>query len=166
MEIESTRFSDYIWDVQAGLTTDELDPFTQNVYNSHYWIIDFKNVDKIQLWYNNLPAGKNVNCVIGPVKALPIIPITISNPIISIEGEKIEFPVTMESGMWLELTSDNNCKLYRLNGELHSKVKVKGIIHKLNSGNHNISFSCENKDKVSSRVKVTVISEGDLLINK
>ncbi len=164
VEIESTRFSDYIWDVQAGLTTDELDPFTHNVYNSHRGAVNFKNVDRLQLWYNNLPEGKNVNCVIGPVKALPIVPVTISNPSVTIGDETIVFPVTMKSGMWIELMSENNFILYGPNGEVLSDVKVKGSIPELQTGDNEVSFSCDNNTDVNIRVKVTIINEGDPLL--
>ena len=33
-------------------------------------LVQFNNVDKLQFWYNNLPAGRDVKCVIGTVKAL------------------------------------------------------------------------------------------------
>ena len=69
VEIESSEFSNYIWP-DTGFY----------VYDSYRHTVQFNNVDKIQLWYNNLPAGKEVNCVIGTVKALPLVPITVIDP--------------------------------------------------------------------------------------
>jgi hypothetical protein len=160
VEIESTRFHDYIWE---DLTTNELDPFTHHVYSSHRTRVQFTSVDKLQIWYNNLPANKEVNCIIGQIKALPIIPNTISNPSVTIEGKRIEFPVTMESGMYLELKSESDCKLYSPEGKLLQELPIKVKIPELKSGNNEISFSCEKNNKVSARVKVTIINEGDPL---
>ena len=75
VEIESSEFSNYIWP-DSGFY----------VYDSFRHTVQFNNVDKIQLWYNNLPAGKEVNCVIGTVKALPMVPITVIDPEITVGG--------------------------------------------------------------------------------
>jgi len=152
VEIESSEFNNYLW-------PDEY----FNVYNSYFYTVKFNTVDKLQLWYNNLPSGKKVSCNIGPVKALPIIPITINNPSVTIGEEKIVFPVKMESGMFLELNSEDDCKLYGSKGELLQEVNIKGEIPSLQSGINEIFFSCEGLKGISSRVQVTVISEGDPL---
>ena len=162
VEIESTKYSDYIWETHKE--TREI-PEGFNVYNSYKGTVRLNSVDKLQLWYNNLPAGKEVNCTIGPVKALPMVPVTISNPVITIEGEEIEFPVTMESGMYLELKSENDCKLYGPRGELIQNVTFKGRVPELQSGNNEISFTCKGTNNISSRVKVTLINEGEPLYN-
>jgi hypothetical protein len=149
VEIESSRFNDYMW-------PDEY----FNVYNSYFYTVRFNTVDKLQLWYNNLPAGKGVSCTLGPVKALPLVNITITNPSVTIGGETVVFPVTMESGMFLEMNSENDCKLYGSKGELLSEVKIKGKIPRLDSGENEVSFTCESSREISSRVQVTVIGEG------
>ncbi len=160
VEIESERFSDYLW--EPFVSTKEITEGF-NVYNSYRGTVQMKSVDKLQLWYNNLPSNKRVNCVIGPVKALPMIPITITNPSVTINGETIVFPVKMESGMYLELNSDNKCKLYSPKGKLLKEVLLNGKVPELKSGNNKVSFSCEGTKGVSSRVQVTVISEGSPL---
>jgi len=149
VEIESSAFNDYKW-------PDEY----FNVYNSYFYTVRFNTVDKLQLWYNNLPAGKDVSCMIGPVKALPLTGITIKNPSVKIGDETIVFPVKMESGMFLEMNSLNDCKLYGSKGELISEVKINGKIPLLKPGDNEVTFSCEGTDGISSRVQVTVIGEG------
>jgi hypothetical protein len=149
VEIESSAFNDYKW-------PDEY----FNVYNSYFYTVRFNTVDKLQLWYNNLPAGKEVSCMIGPVKALPLTGITITNPSVTIGDETIVFPVKMESGMFLELNSLNDCKLYGPRGELIGEVKINGKIPHLKPGDNELSFTCEGTEGISSRVQVTVIGEG------
>lgn len=152
VEIESSEFNNYMW-------PDEY----FNVYNSYFYRLKFNTIDKLQLWYNNIAANKEINCLIGPVKALPLIEISIKNPSVTIGEETIVFPVTMKSGMFLEFNSSDDCKLYGSKGELISEVKVKGKIPLLKAGDNKVSFTCEGVKGISSRVQVTVIGEGNPL---
>ena len=152
VEIESSEFSNYSWP-DSGFY----------VYDSFRHTVQFNNVDKLQLWYNNLPAGKEVNCVIGTVKALPMVPVTINNPCITIGGESLIFPVKMESGMYLEFRSQTDCKLYGSKGEFLQDVQIEGKIPALKDGDNVLSFACKGSEGVNSRVQVTVISEGNPL---
>ena len=152
VEIESSEFNNYIWPNEYF-----------NVYNSYFYTVKFNTIDKLLLWYNNLPAGEEVRCTIGPVKALPMVRYTIINPSVTIGGESIVFPVKMESGMYLELRSKNDCKLYDHKGELIEEVTISGKIPELKRGNNEVSFTCEGTGGISSRVQVTVIGEGNPL---
>ena len=136
VEIESSEFSNYIWP-DSGFY----------VYDSFRHTVQFNNVDKLQLWYNNLPAGKEVNCVIGTVKALPMVPVTINDPCITIGGERLIFPVKMESGMYLEFRSQTDCKLYGSKGEFLQDVQIEGKIPTLKNGENEISFACKGPER-------------------
>jgi hypothetical protein len=149
VEIESAEFSNYIWP-DSGFY----------VYDSFRHTVQFNNVDKIQLWYNNIPAGREINCVIGTIKALAMVPIKIIDPEIIIGGEKIIFKVKMESGMYLEFNSSDDCKLYGPRGEFLQDVQIDGNLPLIKNGENDISFKCDGTEGVSSRVQVTVISEG------
>jgi hypothetical protein len=150
VEIESSEFSNYIWP-DSGFY----------VYDSYRHTVLFNNIDKLQLWYNNLPGEKKTACVIGPIKALPIVKQTIENPSVMIGDKKIIFRCKMESGMYLEFFSRDNCKLYGPKGELIADVVTEGDIPELGEGENEISFNCKGSSKENSRVQVTVISEGE-----
>jgi hypothetical protein len=152
VEIESSEASDYVW--PAPNTTSDF-----YVYDTYRHTVDFKNVDKLQLWYNNLPAGKEVSCRIGPIKALPMIPDTIRNPSVIINGERIWFPVTMESGMFIEFNTAADCKLYGPKGELLQEMAIREKIPSLVPGENTVSFSCDAPGQIKPRVQVTVIGE-------
>ncbi len=154
VEIESTQFSDYTWSKGGA----------DDLYNSYRNLVLFNKVDKLQLWYNNLPAGKEVNCVVGPIKAIPMVMATIENPAVTIGGEKVVFPVRMESGMYLEFRSMSDCKLFGSKGELLKEVIPNGWIPDLVNGRNEVSFSCTTSETVNTRVQVTVIGEGKPLI--
>lgn len=158
VEIESSEFSNYIWPA----------PYSSSsfyVYDTYRHEVSFKNVDKLQLWYNNLPAGKTVTTMIGPIKAIPLVSTSISNPSITIGGEKIVFPINMESGMYLEYKSAKDCKLYGRKGEFLRDVVPLGSAL-LKSGNNTISFNCDGPKDVNPRVQVTCISEGEPLVKE
>lgn len=153
VEIESSEFSNYIWPAPYSSASFY-------VYDSYRHVVSFDKVDKLQLWYNNLPAGKTVTTLLGPVKALPMIPITIENPSVTIGNETIVFPVKMESGMYLEFRSSADCKLYGPKGEFIKDVPVLGKIPVFNPGNNNISFTSGGPTGINPRVQVTIIGEG------
>ncbi|MCE6990196.1 hypothetical protein [Dyadobacter sp. CY323] len=158
VEIESSEFSNYIWPALVSSSSFY-------VYDSYRHEVSFPNVDKLQLWYNNLPAGKTVNTVVGPVKALPLVSTKITNPEVMIGKEKIVFPVTMESGMYLEYSSATDCKLYGPKGEFIQEVKPVGKTPLLKKGTNTITFRCDGPKDVNPRVQVTTISQGKLLPN-
>ena len=158
VEIESSEFSNYVWPAPYSSASFY-------VYDSYRHEVAFDKIDKLQLWYNNLPAGKQVETLIGPVKALPIVSSTIVNPSIRIGNEKIVFPVSMESGMYLEFKSITDCKLYGSKGEFLEEVQVQGKIPILQSGENQVSFTAEPNIGVKPRVQITIIAEGKPLLN-
>ncbi|MDD5519864.1 MAG: hypothetical protein PHI84_03495 [Kiritimatiellae bacterium] len=150
VESESTRSSDYIWPKSGGYF----------VYDHYRGKATYGSISSFELWFNNLPANKTVNCKLGPVRALNIAMKKIENPTVTINGSKLTFPVTMESGMYLELKSKDNCKLYDKDGKVVCEVVPKGEIPTLKSGGNNVLFHCENPGKEDPRVQVTLIGEG------
>jgi hypothetical protein len=149
VETESSEYSNYIW-------PDSL----FYVYSSYRTSVQFKSVDKLQLWYNNLPAGKDVSCLIGPVKALQMIPVTIENPSITIGDEIIEFPVSLEPGMYLEFRSSSDCKLFGPKGEFIKDVRIEAMIPTIKEGENQISFKCKSPGQFNPRVQITMICQG------
>jgi hypothetical protein len=152
VEIESSEFSNYIWP-DSGFY----------VYDSYRHTIQFNNIDKVQLWYNNLPGRKKSECLIGPVKALPLLAQTITDPAVTIDGKTVVFSCKMESGMYLEFRSEDDCKLYGPKGEFIEDVSIRGDIPLLAPGDNMLTFNCQQHTKVNPRVQVTVISEGNPL---
>ncbi len=153
VEIESSKISDYIWPDDSHFY----------VYDSYRHTVQFGQVEKLQLWYNNLPVGKKISTVLSPVKALAMVPGFVENPSVTIAGETIVFPVNIESGMYLEFLSVDDCTLYGSKGELLAEVKPEGNVPNLIRGNNEISFSGKGPNGINTRVQITVISEDDPL---
>ena len=117
-------------------------------------------MQELQIWVNNLPANKKVSCLIGPLNALPTIPVKIENPSVVINGQTITFPVTMEAGMYLELASTTACKLYSPNGKVLQEVRPNEKVPMIRSGVNELSFSAKTADKANIRLQVTLSVEG------
>jgi len=147
IETESSRHSDYGWPEGSS-------------YNVYRNLIDFKRIEGLGIWYNNLPPGKEVRCYLSPLKALPMVSATIKNPKISANGRTLVFPVEMKSGSYLEFYSRSDCRLYGPKGELIAKVKPLGNVPILSNGVNEITFDCDESADVIPRANVTVISYG------
>ncbi len=151
IETESSRWSDYIWNDSKGL------------YNVYRETIDFGKVESVRIWYNNLPKGQEAQCVIGPVKALPMVACTVRNPTVSVNGMSVVLPVEMHSGSYLEFNAAGSCMLYGAKGELITRVSPENEIPLLSTGKNEIGFSCSAANGPAPRVKLTVISHGQPL---
>ncbi len=151
VETESARWSDYVWNDGKGL------------YNVYRETIDFGTVESVGIWYNNLPEGQQARCVIGPVKALPMVACTVRNPAVTINGKTITFPVEMPSGGYLELSTTGDCMLYGPKGEEIANVSPKGPIPLLSPGKNQIQFSADAADGPAPRVRLTISSHGQPL---
>lgn len=114
----------------------------------------------LNLYFNNLPARESVTCYLGPIKALPVRKLTLRNPALSINGKRIEFPVTMESGSSLEVLSGADGKLYDERGALLRDLHLPNGPPMLAAGRNEMQFTCEASADSSVRAKITVISDG------
>lgn len=150
IEPESTRITDYKWPVLSKYY----------VYDNHGGVVNYADVKEIQIWVNNLPANKKVSCLIGPIKAIPTVPLKVENPSVAINGQTITFPVTMDPGMFLELASDKTCKLYSPNGKVIQDVVLGNDVPVLRNGANALSFSATAADNANIRMQVTVSTEG------
>ncbi|MEI6749622.1 MAG: hypothetical protein WCM93_10725 [Bacteroidota bacterium] len=153
VEIESYKFSDFIWPSNS----------IYYVYDSYITSVAFNAIDKLQLWYNNIPPGESVECCIGPVKAVPLVSTATINPAIQIGENKVTFPVGMKPGMYLECMSPDDCKLFDSKGNLLQNVKISGNWPDLMKGINEITFTCDGIQNKSQRIQVTVIGEGNPL---
>ena len=149
VETESVRWSDYVWDDGKSL------------YNVYRETIDFGVVESVSIWFNNLPQDREARCLIGVVKALPMVPCVVKNPAVTVNGKTILFPVEIQSGGYLEFNGSDDCTLYGPKGQTLVKVVAGGEAPLLLKGENQVRFSCDQMAGPSPRVKVIVISQGD-----
>jgi hypothetical protein len=111
--------------------------------------------------YNNLPRDQHVACLVGPVKALPLVSTKVVNPAVTVSGKTVTFPVEIESGCYLEFNSRDDCLLYGRDGNIICSVVPEGIIPALKQGENDILFACEPRHPVRPRAWVTVKCLGE-----
>ena len=150
VEPESERYEHYEWPYGSAYSI-----YRENVNYSH--------VETLNIYCNNLASGTSAQCRIKPIKALPFVPITIENPAFSIQGKRVAFPVKLKTGQYIEFNSMSDCKVYSKDGELLEEVTPIGQIPYLEPGENKIRFHCDGPDDVSTRVRVTVMTQGDAL---
>jgi hypothetical protein len=92
-----------------------------------------------------------------------MVPCTVKNPTLSVNGENVILPIEMPSGSYLEFNTAGDSTLYGPKGELISQVSPEGEVPLLSAGENKIQFSCSGADGPPPRAKLTVISYGQPL---
>jgi hypothetical protein len=147
IEPEGKRYADYVWPYG--------DPYS--IYRES---IDFRHVETLALWFNNLPPGKQATCYLSPIRALPLVKTKLINPALRIGEREIVFPVEIESGCYLEFDGASAGKLYGPQGELLREVASQGEVPVLEPGANEVRFRCDSPAGVRARARVTIISAG------
>jgi hypothetical protein len=138
-------------------------PYSSNVYAMFRELVHYDQVGYFGLWLGNIPAGREVTALMGPVRALTVRGNTLRNPRVTIAGRAIEFPCEIESGGYVEFRSMTDCKLFAQSGAFVRDVTPRGVPPTLARGVNEIGFSCQGKAGLSARANVTVISQGEPL---
>jgi hypothetical protein len=150
VEPEGERYAHYAW------------PYGDS-YSIYRESVDYGHIASLNLWYNNLPQNRRVTCYLSPIRALPLITVTLKNPTVRIGDRTIVFPIEIESGCYLEFRSMSDCRLYGRQGERLCEVLPQGAIPILVEGENQVTLMCDVPAGVSARACLTVISEGKAL---
>jgi hypothetical protein len=151
VETESDRWNDYVWNDGKSL------------YNVFRETIDFSKVEQVSLWCNNLPPDEEVRCGIGPVKALQMLPCTLRNPALTVNGRTLALPVEISSGSYLEFNETGDSVVYGTKGEVRQKLTLANPGLELRPGSNRIEFSCEPDNGPASRARLVIFSHGNPL---
>ncbi len=132
-------------------------PFSREQYSIHRSQPNYKNCLGLQMWMNEIPAGKTVSVQLKPMKALPLLQQKLVNPSITIGGQTMVFPVEMEPNEYLEVLADGSCKWFDAKGTLKKTVVPQGTLPTVAGGNNQISFN-SSKQTANSRAYVTMFA--------
>lgn len=149
-ERDAERYGDYVW------------PYG-NIYSIYRTPLMRDHVQGLNFYFNNIPTGESVKCYVSSVKALPVVKVKLTNPSVMINGHKLTFPVTLESGQYLELESMADCRLYDERGELIQRVTPQGDLPTMAAGDNAVEFSCLGPEGHNARANVTLITQGKSL---
>lgn len=150
VEPEGARHAEYQW------------PYG-GIYAIYREAVNYQSVERLSLWFNNLPAAGKVSCDVSPIKALPLASGKLIRPRLTIGGKTIVFPVEIESGCYLEFASPDDCQLFGRKGELLAKVRPEGAIPSLAADENEIHFAADPLAGIRPRAQVTVHTIGDPL---
>jgi hypothetical protein len=90
-----------------------------------------------------------------------MLPGTLKDPAITMDGVTTVFPGEFTSGSWLECSGSGDCTLYGSKGEVLGKVAPSGRRPTLRAGSNQVQFSCAPSQGPSPRVKVTLFTQGE-----
>jgi hypothetical protein len=152
-ERDAERYVDYAWPY-AGVYQIFRTPLVKHA------------ICELNIYLNNIPQGEEARCYISPIRAVPIAKVKLSNPSISVNGKRIVFPVTLESGQSIEFKPPSDCKVYDERGELIATLKPIGETPTITRGRNFVAFDCEPTKGFSARAEVTVVLTGKPLVDK
>ncbi len=145
VESEGERHADYVWPYGGSYA----------IYRER---IDYKQIEKLTVWVNNLPSRGAVKCYLSPVCATPLVKAVIRNPRVTVGARTLVIPVEMESGSYLEFQSLSDCKVFGPDGKLLQEVKIPGEVPEVANGANRLQFGCDAVPGVNQRVKITTIT--------
>ncbi len=172
VEPETTEMSKYDWPTvskktewaytENGPSVHKMRiPPSSTAYTVYVMYGAINYVTLMGIWYNNLPVGKEVTTYLSPIKALPLKYAKIVNPSIEIAGKTITFPVTLESGQYIEYRSTKDCKVYNADGAVIANLKPTGTIPIAKSGSNKATFNCKTTGDLNPRLTITIITKGN-----
>jgi hypothetical protein len=143
VEPEGERWAQYTW------------PYG-DAYSIFRELVYFPQIAGVSVWVNNLPPNAQVACCLSPIRALPVVPVKLSNPTVTVGGKSIRFPVEMETGSYLEYLPPGPARLYGPKGDLLSEVQPDGTVT-LAAGENELTFTCDGPPGLNLRARVTTI---------
>ena len=151
LETESARWSDYDWGDGKAL------------YHLYREGVEFDAIDSVSVWLQNLPAGREVTCRLGPIRAVPMQEQTLRRPALSVNGTTITFEVELPAGGWIEANGPEDCQAFGPKGEPRGAVKVTGAWPQLRAGANAVEFRAPAAEGPAVRARVTVFARGEEL---
>ncbi len=99
-------------------------PYGDNVYALYRELVDPAHVSSLTLWLTSLPNGGSVNCLLGPVDAVPLVRRTLDHPVVCVGDRSVELPFRITTGQYVECAPDGRCVLYSAAGDLIEQTRL------------------------------------------
>ena len=133
------------------------------LYSIYKARVDYRQIEQLNIWINNLPANGTAKCRIGPLRATPLVKAKIRNPRLTVGGRTLLLPVEMESGSYVEFNPPADCKVFGPDGGLIRDVKIQGGAPLLAPGANWFHFTCDRASGTNPRVRITTLVAGSPL---
>jgi hypothetical protein len=150
-ERDAERLSDYVWPYSGA-------GGRHAVYRN---AVDRAHISEVNLLLNEIPSGGQVDILLSPIHALSSRKVELANPQLEVDGRKITFPVTLQSGQYIEFEGPDDCVLYDERGELICRFRPQAATFpSLTTGTNSLRFDGVAPKDASARAEVTVVSLG------
>lgn len=129
---------------------------------SNYWAIrgiDFRTISRVYVFLTGVPARGVVESRFGRLDALQEELRPVENANLAINGETVSFPVRLQTGWYLEYSSNGNTRVFNANGFEQQTVRPHAASPIIRKGLNEISFGCDR----CGPVKVTIATHGEPL---
>ena len=131
-ERDAERLTDYVWPYGGG--------GSHAIYRN---AVDRAHISEVNLLLNEIPAKGKVDILVSPIVSLTARRAELANPSLELGGSKVIFPVTLQSGQYIELEGIDDCVLYDERGELISRFRPQvEKLPLLAEGANTIRFGC------------------------
>lgn len=150
-ERDAERLTDYAWPYSGA-------GGSHAVYRN---AVDRTHLSEVNVLLNEIPAGGRVDILLSPIHSLSSRKVELANPQLKIGATTVTFPVTLQSGQYIELEDMDDCVLYDERGELICRFRPQAeTLPSLTEGSNSLRFDCEAPKDASARAEVTVVSLG------
>jgi len=163
VEPESDRLSHYSWPYAAHRSEWEKNPglaFTSAYKTYHPWL-NYSVVGALSIWLNEIPPGETVECLIGPVCAVPLEPGQIANPTLTVADKAVTVPVVLQSGDYVELAPDGTARVYGPRNEEKQVVRCERGLPIVPPGEFSLQLTCQPSQGRPPRARLTTILRGN-----
>ncbi|MCX7599869.1 MAG: hypothetical protein N2512_13520, partial [Armatimonadetes bacterium] len=117
---------------------------------------------EVNLFYNGLPPGAKVTCLISRIEALAEKPLPLRNPVLETAGQRLEVPVTLKPDEYVEIDWAGRCRHFEPDGGLLEELQPRGSLC-LAPGDNYLRFSCDAGPGVSQCAEITLAVRGEPL---
>jgi hypothetical protein len=122
----------------------------------------YNDTAEVGLYYNDLPPGAKVTCLVSRIEALAEVAEPMTNPAIEVGGRRVTFPVTLKPDEYVELDWRGVARHFEANGGLIEEVKPEGSVT-LAAGDNDVHFACAPGPGNSQHAEVTLSVRGEPL---
>ena len=118
-------------------------------------------VSELNLYLNNIPAGKQVEVLVSPIRALPIRAVPLSDITLAVNGAKpISLPNCTTSGDYLEVDETQQGTVRDARGVILSTFPLGANWPTLRAGKNTLQLAAKTTAGYSPRAEVTLFTLG------
>ena len=119
-------------------------------------------VNSFSVYLNNLPPGEEARVLVSPVRALPVRSAPLTKPALMVAGRRVEFPVSLVSGEYLEVDENPWGTLYDARGAIRTRFPLPAAWPDVDgAGELALQFDCVRPEGFSARAEITLFHLGE-----